>query len=88
MLPVEIAVLADPLRLKPDSELQPEPVDPPDKLPQRLAQLFLIDIPVAQSAEIIIPLPEPPVVHDQHLYAKLRRFFCKLIERFPAELKI
>src|SRR5699024_5505751 len=34
-------------------------------------ELFLVDVPVAQAAEIIVALAEPSVVHHHQLYAHL-----------------
>ena len=49
MLPVEITVFIDHLRLDPDPELQAHVIDLPDQLAQAAAQFLFIHFPVAQA---------------------------------------
>ena len=93
VLPVEAAVFIYHFRLDPDAELHPHSIDPADELSQAAAQLFLVDRPVAQPPELTVPVPEPAVVHDEHLDPQVRRLLSKLhqvlarkvkIKRFPA----
>src|SRR5699024_1389432 len=55
---------------------------------QRLAQLLFIDIPVAQSAEVVIPFSKPAVIHNDHVDAQLFGMDGKLIDGLAIKIKI
>ena len=85
---VELAVLADHLRLHPDAEFQPERVDLRDQLAERAAELFLVHRPVAEGAQIVPALAEPAVVHHQHLDAEIGRLAGQRQQGLAAEVEI
>ena len=68
---VEVGVFVHHLRLHPDAELHAQVLDALGQGGQAAGKLLLIDVPVAQSAEVVVPLPEPAVVHHHHLHAHL-----------------
>ena len=73
MGPVQVAVLGNHLRLKPEAEFHAHAVDLFGKSAQGAAKLFRVYEPVAQSAVVVVPLPEPAVVQHQHFDAELCR---------------
>ena len=88
MFPVEAAVLGDPLRFIPDTELQPHGMDPVGKLGERTAQLFLVYMPVSKAAVVRISVSEPAVVHHKKLHAEIRRLLRHLEEFFAGKIKV
>ena len=71
MLPVQITVHIDHLRLHPDAEIQPKSIDFLTKTIQSVGKLLRIYLPVTQRAPVIIPLSKPPVIHDKQLNAHI-----------------
>ena len=67
MSPEHLRVLADHLRLHPQTELQAHGIDLVHKSLQSAIQLSLIHKPVTQGRGVVIPVPEPAVIHDQHV---------------------
>ena len=88
MRTVEIAVFIDHLRLNPDTEFHTEIIDFFNQFSQRHSQLLLIDIPVAETAVVIVSFAKPAVIHDQHLNSKICRFFGKIVNRLSGKIKI
>ena len=88
MLSVQIAVFGDHFRLNPDTELYAGVIYAPDQLAKRTAQLFFIHAPVSQPAVVIIPFPEPAIVHHDHVDTKFRRARCQLQNCLPCKIKI
>ena len=70
VLPIELAVLADHLRLNPDAEGHAQRLNPGHQGLQPAGQLFLVDNPVAQAAVVVIPLAKPAVIHDKKFDAQ------------------
>ena len=85
---VKLGIGGDHLRLEPDAELHAESVHLVDQRLESALQLLLIYEPVAQRAVVRIPVPEPAVVHDQHLYAQLRGFLGDLYQIFGGEVEV
>ena len=92
MRAVQIAVLVDHLRLKPQAEAEAQRVDPLDEPAQAALELRLVDKPVAQTAVVVVAAAEPAVVEHQHVDAHARRLLgngddlvgCKVKKgRFP-----
>ncbi len=88
MLTVQIAVLGNHLRLEPETELHSHIMNLPGELPEASFQLFLVHIPVAQTAVVIISLAKPSVVKNQHLNSKLRRLPGNVQDFLPVKIKI
>ena len=88
MLPVKAAVLGNPFRLIPDTEFHSHSMDPVRKLRQRTAQLFLIYMPVSQTAAVRVSFSEPSVVHNKEFNSKTDGFFRHLKKLFTGKIKI
>ena len=67
MGPVEVAVLADHLRLNPDAEGHAQLLDPGHQGLQTAGELLPVDNPVPQTAPVAVSGAEPAVVHDKQL---------------------
>ena len=85
---IKAAVLVDAFRFDPDTELHAEGVDSLNEVTERFAQLLLVDKPVAQSAEIVVSVSEPAVVHDNHVDAQLFGVHGELIDRLAIKIKV
>ena len=70
MGPVQVAVLGNHLRLKPEAEFHAHGVDLFGKSAQGAAKLLCVYEPVAQSAVVVVSFPEPAVVQHQHFDAE------------------
>ena len=81
MCTVEIGIFADHFRLDPEANLQTKVVDLFQERLEAVRQLARIRCPIAEAAVIVIPMAEPAVVDDQHVYAQV---FCltRQIEQF------
>ncbi len=88
MGPVQPAVLGDSLRFQPDAKLQPLLPDPLSQLRQGAAQLLLIGLPVSQPAVVVIPFPEPAVIHDKQFDSQVRRLPGNLHQPVCRKVKI
>ena len=88
MFSVKAAVLGNSFRLIPDTEFHSHFMDLVGKLRQRTAQLFLIYMPVSQSAAVCVSFSEPAVVHDKKLDSKVGGFFRHIKKLFTGKVKI
>ena len=73
----QFRIFADHLRLNPQAELQSHRVHFIHKTFQSALQLFLIHEPVAEGRSVIIPVPEPSVIHDKHIDTGFFRGLCE-----------
>ena len=55
---------------------------------QPALDLFLVDEPVAERGTVVIAVPEPAVVHYQHLDTGFFRFSCNVEELFGVEVEV
>ena len=83
---VEVGVRIDHLRLDPDAEIHAEGVHTVDHRLQTVRKFLRVHVPVAQSAMIVRPLPEPAIVDHHALHAELGGFLsernlARLIDR-------
>ena len=78
MRPVQIAVLRNHLRLKPEAEFHAHGIDLFRKAGKVGRQLLQVHIPVAEAGVVIVSLSKPAVIQDQHLYAQVGRLRCDL----------
>ena len=88
MCAVEVAVLVDHLGLEPEPEPEPEGVDLLDELRKSIAELGLVNRPVAQTAAVVVPQPEPPVVEDEHVDAQIRGLAGEREDRVAGEVEV
>ena len=88
MLPVQIAVLGDHFRLDPDTELDTFRVDSAHQLAKAATQLLFIDLPVSQTAVVVLAFAEPSVVQHHHVDTQSGRFSCQLHDRLPGKVKV
>ena len=70
MLPVKVGILADHLRLEPQSELQALPVNRIGQVRETAAKLFFIGFPVSEPRIIRFPFSEPAVVEHKHFHVE------------------
>ena len=80
MCAVEIAVLIHHLGLKPDAEEKSHRVDVVRELLHRSAELLFICRPVAETAVVIVALPEPAIIEDEHVNAEVSCIFRELTD--------
>ncbi len=73
MCSVQFAILRHHLRLNPDSEFYALTVDIFNQFPQSAPQLFLVDLPVPETAVVVLSFPEPAIIHDNHIDTERRR---------------
>ena len=88
MCTVEVAVLGDTFRLKPETELHTHGIDSVCDRFQTAFQLVGIDIPVTQSADISLTFSKPAIVENQHLHAKFGCAFCDVQDLFFIKIKV
>ena len=88
MCTIELTVLRDHLRFKPETELHAAPMDLLRKSLDTSRQLLLIHDPVTQRGIIIIALAKPAIVEHHELNAKLSRTGSDLIDLLFIEVKI
>ena len=69
VLPVEVGVDVDHLRLDPDPELQAEPAHVGDQRAEAVRPDLGVDRPVAEPGPVVPAVPEPAVVQDEPLDA-------------------
>ena len=70
MRPKEFAVARHHLRLEPQSELEPQFVDPLHQRRKSPLELRFEDEPVAETASVVVAVAEPAVGEHQHLNAE------------------
>ena len=88
MSAIQVAVLGDHLRLKPQAEFHSHIVKVVPQLFQGSAHFFLVDKPVAKAAVVVVPLAEPSVIQHQHFNAQLRRLPGDVENLVPVEVEI
>ena len=88
MLPVQIAVFGNHLRLNPDTEFYAQSIDSSNQFSKCTSELLLVDRPVPETAIVIVTFAKPSVVHDYHLDSNLFGMNCKVINRLSGKIKI
>ena len=88
MGPVEVAVLRDALRLKPQAEQQAGVGNPLHQFRQGAAQLLLVGEPVPQAGMVIVSLAEPAVVQHKEFHPQLGGLLGHGHQFVPGEIEI
>ena len=88
MLPVQIRILVDHLRLDPDTKLEPFCVDLLYKALKSALDLILVDIPVTESGIIVVAVAKPAVIENEHLNAEFGSLISDLQEFLISKVEI
>ena len=88
MLPVKVAVFRNHFRLDPDAERKAHCMYLFGKYRKRHAELLLVDVPVAETAVIIVSFSEPAVIDDQKIDAQIFCLFREIQYLLPVKIEI
>ena len=88
MRPKQIGIGRNHLRFEPNAEFQPYFMHFINKRRQAVGEFFLIYKPIAQRGFIVVSMPKPTVIHNEHINPQILCRHRKIEQFFAVDIKI